>query len=144
MTYSSHIIYVDTLKRKNSQISFQLVWTISNLWTFTKDKSQTSWRPVFAHLWGTKQRVGLYWSSEVDSKLRLPMKRPKQSYEARSDQTHSFAWAQKRASFAKRPKLLASHKAPISPAECYFKASLEALSPASLEGVVQLCPELNS
>jgi len=70
--------------------------------------------------------------------------RPKQAYEARSDQTPNFAWPQKRVSFAKRPKLLASHEDPISPAEGYFKASLEASSPTSLEGVVQLCSELNS
>jgi len=51
----------------------------------------------------------------------------------------------KETSFAKRLKLLASHGAPISPAEGYFKASLEASSPYSLEeGVVQVCYELNS
>jgi len=69
-------ISVDTLKMQNSQTTLQLVWTISNLSTFIKDKSQTSWRPVFTHLRGTKQRLGLCWSSEVD-KARLLMKRPK-------------------------------------------------------------------
>jgi len=44
---------------------------MSNLSTFTKDKSQTSWRPVFAHLWGTKQWLEPYWSSEEDSKSNI-------------------------------------------------------------------------
>jgi len=33
---------------------------MSNLLTFIKDKSQTSWRPVSAHPRGTNQRHGLY------------------------------------------------------------------------------------
>jgi len=36
---------------------------MSNLSTFTKDKSKTSGWP------GTRQRLELYWSSEGDSKL---------------------------------------------------------------------------
>jgi len=66
-------------KKTNSQTTFQPVWTMSNLLAFTKDKSQTSWRPVFTHLRGTNKRLGLYWSSEADRKLRLPLKRPKQA-----------------------------------------------------------------
>jgi len=49
---------------------------MSNLSTFIKDKSQTSWRPDFAHPQGTNQRLGLFWSNEADSKPRLPSKRP--------------------------------------------------------------------
>jgi len=66
-------------KKTKSRTTFQPVWTMSNLSTFTKDKSQTSWRPVSAHPRGTNQRLGLYWSSEADSKPMLPLKRPKQA-----------------------------------------------------------------
>ena len=45
------------------------------------------------------------------------MKRLKQAYEAKPDQTTSLAGAQKRANFAKRMKPLASYEASISPAE---------------------------
>ena len=50
--------FVDTLKRQNSQTSLQPVWTMPNLSTFTKEKSHTSWRIVFAHL-GERQNNDL-------------------------------------------------------------------------------------
>jgi len=56
---------------------------MSNLLTFTKDKSQTSWRSISAHPWRTNQRLGLYWSNKADSKSWLPSKRPKQAYDAK-------------------------------------------------------------
>jgi len=40
---------------------------MSNLSTFTKDKSQTSWRQFSAQSWETKQLFGFYWSSVADS-----------------------------------------------------------------------------
>jgi len=58
---------VDTLKRQDSHIYLQPVWTMSNLSKFTKDKSKTSWWP------GTRQRLRLYWSSEADSKPKLSL-----------------------------------------------------------------------
>jgi len=46
---------------------------MSNLLTFTKDKWQTSWWPVFTHLRGTNRRLELYWSSEANSEPRFSL-----------------------------------------------------------------------
>jgi len=55
-----------TLKKDKISDSFLTSLKMSNLSTFIKDKSQTSWRPVSTHPRGTNQRLGLYWSSEAD------------------------------------------------------------------------------
>jgi len=58
-------------KKTNSQTAFQSVWTMSNLSTFIKDKSQTSWQSISVHLQGTKQWLRPYWFSETDSKTSV-------------------------------------------------------------------------
>jgi len=40
------MIIVDTLKKTNSRTAFQLIRTMSNLSTSTKDKPWTSWWPT--------------------------------------------------------------------------------------------------
>ena len=59
--------FVDTPKKINSQTALQPVWTMSNFDIY-KRQITTSWRPVSAYIWGSKQRIGPYWSSEVYSR----------------------------------------------------------------------------
>jgi len=58
--------FADTPEKTNSQTSLQLVRTMSNLSTLSKDKSQIGWRPV--HPWWTILWFRLHWSREAGNK----------------------------------------------------------------------------